>query len=83
MSHQPNEHSVRRIVLPSGRKIDVIRFGADVLTGIPSILIGLFAYAVIVAHTHFSAYSASVALAVLMLPKPETSSANVQECPAE
>jgi len=26
MSHQPDEHSVRRIVLPSGRKIDVIRF---------------------------------------------------------
>jgi phosphate transport system permease protein len=48
---------------------NAIRFGADVLTGIPSILIGLFAYAVIVAHTgHFSAWSASVALAVLMLP---------------
>jgi hypothetical protein len=31
MSHQPEQHSVRRIVLPSGRKIDVIRFadGAD------------------------------------------------------
>jgi phosphate transport system permease protein len=51
-----------------GPVANVIRFGADVLTGIPSILIGLFAYAVIVAHTHFSAYSASVALAVLMLP---------------
>jgi phosphate transport system permease protein len=47
---------------------NAIRFGADVLSGLPSILIGLFAYAVIVAHTHFSAYSASVALAVLMLP---------------
>ena len=51
-----------------GPVANVIRFGADVLTGIPSILIGLFAYAIIVAHTHFSAYSASVALAVLMLP---------------
>ena len=39
------------------------------LSGLPSILIGLFAYAVIVVHTgHFSAYSASAALAVLMLP---------------
>ena len=47
---------------------NAIRFGADVLSGLPSILIGLFAYAVIVVHTHFSAYSASVALAVLMLP---------------
>jgi hypothetical protein len=26
MSQQPDQHSVRRIVLPSGRKIDVIRF---------------------------------------------------------
>jgi phosphate transport system permease protein len=46
-----------------------IRFGADVLSGLPSILIGLFAYAVIVVHSHHSsAYSASIALAVLMLP---------------
>lgn len=30
MSHQPNSHSVRRIVLPSGRAIDVIRFGPEV-----------------------------------------------------
>jgi phosphate transport system permease protein len=47
---------------------NAVRFGADVLSGLPSILIGLFAYSVIVVHTHFSAYSASVALAVLMLP---------------
>jgi phosphate transport system permease protein len=48
---------------------NAIRFGADVLSGLPSIIIGLFAYAVIVVHTgHFSAYSASAALAVLMLP---------------
>lgn len=30
MSHQPNSHSVRRIVLPSGRAIDVIRYGPEV-----------------------------------------------------
>jgi phosphate transport system permease protein len=47
---------------------NAIRFGADVLSGIPSILTGLFAFSVIVVHTHYSAYSASVALAVLMLP---------------
>ena len=47
---------------------NAIRFGADVLSGLPSILIGLFAYSVIVVHTHYSAYSASIALAVLMLP---------------
>jgi phosphate transport system permease protein len=46
-----------------------IRFGADVLSGMPSIIIGVFAYAVIVVHTgHRSAYAASCALAVLMLP---------------
>jgi phosphate transport system permease protein len=52
-----------------GPVANTIRFGADVLSGLPSILIGLFAYSVIVVHTgHYSAYSASVALAVLMLP---------------
>jgi phosphate transport system permease protein len=51
-----------------GPVANAIRFGADILSGLPSILIGLFAYSIIVVHTHFSAYSASVALAVLMLP---------------
>ncbi|HET6793951.1 MAG TPA: phosphate ABC transporter permease PstA [Acidimicrobiales bacterium] len=46
-----------------------VRFGADVLAGLPSIVIGLFAYIVVVAPLrHFSALSASFALAVLMLP---------------
>jgi phosphate transport system permease protein len=52
-----------------GHIANAIRFGADVLSGLPSILIGLFAYSVIVLHTgHYSAYAASIALAVLMLP---------------
>ncbi len=52
-----------------GPVANAIRFGADVLAGLPSILIGLFAFAVIVVRTHHSsAYSASIALAVLMLP---------------
>ena len=52
-----------------GPVANVIRFGADVLSGLPSILIGLFAYAEIVVRSgHFSAISASVALSVLMLP---------------
>lgn len=29
MEHEPHQHSVRRIVLPSGRKIDVIRFADE------------------------------------------------------
>jgi phosphate transport system permease protein len=46
-----------------------IRFGADVLAGLPSIVIGVFAYAVLVVTLgHFSAIAGSFALAVLMLP---------------
>jgi len=46
-----------------------LRFLADVLSGVPSIVIGLFAYAVLVApFHHFSAFSAAVAFAILMLP---------------
>ncbi|MGP6192142.1 MAG: phosphate ABC transporter permease PstA [Vulcanimicrobiaceae bacterium] len=46
-----------------------IRFLADVLSGVPSIAIGLFAYTLFVApFKHFSALSASVAFAILMLP---------------
>jgi phosphate transport system permease protein len=46
-----------------------IRFTADVLTGVPSIAIGIFAYAVLVEPlAHFSALAGSFALAVLMLP---------------
>lgn len=29
MSHSPDSHSVRRIVLPSGRAIEVVRFSLD------------------------------------------------------
>ena len=46
-----------------------VRLASDVLVGAPSIAIGLFVYAILVApFHHFSAFSGSVALAVLMLP---------------
>jgi phosphate transport system permease protein len=46
-----------------------VRLASDVLVGTPSIAIGLFAYALVVApFHHFSGYSGSVALAILMLP---------------
>jgi len=46
-----------------------VRLASDVLVGTPSIAIGLFVYALLVAPLHhFSAFSGSVALAVLMLP---------------
>ena len=53
----------------TGRVGDAVRLACDVLVGVPSIVIGLFVYALLVAPVHhFSALSASVALAVLMLP---------------
>ena len=46
-----------------------LRFSTDVLSGIPSIVIGLFAYAVIVKPMgHYSGLAGGAALAVLMLP---------------
>lgn len=48
---------------------DVVRYLADVLSGVPSIVMGIFAYALIVARQgHFSALSAGFALGVMMLP---------------
>jgi len=47
----------------------VVRFTAKVLTGLPSVLAGVFAYAAVVLTTGgFSAPAGGVALAVLMLP---------------
>lgn len=52
-----------------GRLAAWVRLAADVLVGTPSIAIGLFAYALFVApYKHFSGFSGSIALAVLMLP---------------
>jgi phosphate transport system permease protein len=53
----------------TGRIGDGVRLACDVMVGIPSIVIGLFIYILLVAPAHhFSGVSASVALAVLMLP---------------
>jgi phosphate transport system permease protein len=52
-----------------GRLADVIRFSADVLTGVPSILIGIFAYTILVRPLHhFSTLAGAFAIAVLMTP---------------
>jgi phosphate transport system permease protein len=46
-----------------------VRFGTDVLSGIPSIVMGMFAYAIIVLpQRHFSALSGGIALAIIMTP---------------
>jgi phosphate transport system permease protein len=54
---------------PETRTASAVRFAAKVLTGLPSVLAGLFAYAAVVLVTGtFSAPAAGVALALLMLP---------------
>jgi phosphate transport system permease protein len=46
-----------------------VRFGTDVMSGVPSIVVGLFCYALIVkTQGHYSAFAGGVALALLMLP---------------
>jgi phosphate transport system permease protein len=46
-----------------------IRYCADVLNGVPSIVMGIFAYAVVVLPMkHFSGFAGSVALAIIMIP---------------
>lgn len=45
-----------------------VRFGTDVLSGLPSIVIGLFVYTIMVAGVGYSGISGSIALAVMMLP---------------
>jgi len=50
------------------RFASIVRFFIDVLTGVPSILFGLFIYIVLVQGTGYAAYKGSLALALLMLP---------------
>jgi phosphate transport system permease protein len=48
---------------------DLIRFTADVLNGVPSIVIGIAVYSlVVVPQKHFSALSGGVALGIMMIP---------------
>jgi phosphate transport system permease protein len=54
-----------------GRNIygNAVRFTADVLNGVPSIVIGLTAWAlVVVTQGHFSALSGGIALGIMMVP---------------
>jgi phosphate transport system permease protein len=51
------------------RSAGVIRFAADVMVGIPSILVGIFAFTVFVLPFHqFNAVAGSLALAIIMIP---------------
>ncbi len=52
-----------------GRVAGGLRVAADVLSGVPSIVIGIFAYAVVVKGLgHYSAVAGSFAIGILMLP---------------
>jgi len=47
----------------------VIRFTSDVLNGVPSIVIGIVGYSIVVLYQkHFSALAGGVALAIMMVP---------------
>jgi phosphate transport system permease protein len=48
---------------------DLIRFTSDVLNGVPSIIVGIVAYGLVVlSQGHFSALAGGVALAIMMIP---------------
>ncbi|MBI3750621.1 MAG: phosphate ABC transporter permease PstA [Chloroflexi bacterium] len=52
-----------------GRLATAIRFVIDILAALPSIVVGIFVYElVVVGQGHFSALAGSIALAVIMLP---------------
>src|SRR5690242_8406546 len=53
-----------------GQKISfVVRYATDLLNGVPSIVVGIFAYAlVVVSLGHFSILAGSVALSVIFIP---------------
>jgi len=47
----------------------VVRYAADLLNGVPSIVIGIFAYSLVVLpFRHFSAYAGAFALGMMMIP---------------
>lgn len=53
----------------SGRLGTAVRFVTDVLTGIPSITIGIFAYTIVVLPMRgFSTLAGAIALAIIMIP---------------
>jgi len=55
--------------LGKGRYVNAVRFTADVLNGIPSIVVGIAVYALVVLpQQHFSALSGGVALGIMMIP---------------
>ncbi|MCY7285164.1 MAG: phosphate ABC transporter permease PstA [Cyanobacteria bacterium CAN_BIN43] len=62
-----------------------VRFGINVLSGVPSIIMGLFAYGVVVLATgSFSALAGGIALSILMVPIVErTAEEGLKSVPME
>lgn len=53
----------------TGRLARAVRFSADVLSGVPSITVGIFVYGLVVTTMHrFSALAGGLALGLIMLP---------------
>lgn len=51
------------------RLAGAVRFASNVLMGTPSIIVGVFVYAIVVLRSgHFSGYAGALALAIIMLP---------------
>ncbi|HEX9428606.1 MAG TPA: phosphate ABC transporter permease PstA, partial [Candidatus Polarisedimenticolia bacterium] len=54
---------------PAGRLGVIVRFAADVLNGVPSIVIGIFAYSIaVLPFRRFSALAGGLALGFMMIP---------------
>ena len=54
---------------PATKFSSIVRFAADVLNGVPSIVVGIFAYGILVLPVkRFSAIAGGVALGLLMIP---------------
>jgi phosphate transport system permease protein len=51
-----------------GRFSAVVRYATDLLNGVPSIVIGIFAYALVVTRVGFSTLAGGMALGVMMIP---------------
>jgi phosphate transport system permease protein len=50
------------------RLAPAVRFVGELLGGVPSIIVGVFIYAVVVRHMGFSGWAGALALAVMMVP---------------
>jgi phosphate transport system permease protein len=53
---------------PRHRLAGLVRFFSDVMTGVPSVFVGLFVYALLVRQIGFGTFVGALSLAIIMLP---------------